>query len=251
MAWQIAVMRWLTALIVCWTAAALAGTTDDSIPDSAYLRYAAGFAPYTAEVSGLEAEGGRMFRASGVAIADRYVLTAAHVAAPAGTCIVTFGERNLRVSRVYVHHEWEPGRLGHDDIALLETADSIGLAWYPPLSDGSEEPGSVCSIAGYGVSGPISTGYSVSDGRLRAGTNTVARFERGVIVCLISRGSSPMEFGIGPGDSGGPLFVNGRLAGINSFTMADAPPLRSKSGEESGHTRVSLHREWIEGIVGR
>jgi len=122
-----------------------------------------------------------------VAIADRYVLTAAHVAAPAGTCIVTFGKQNLRVSRVYVHHEWEPGRLGHDDIALLETADSIGLSWYPPLSEGSEEPGSVCSIAGYGVSGPISTGYSVSDGRLRAGTNTVARFERGVIVCLIAR----------------------------------------------------------------
>ena len=244
-------MRWLTVGIVCWTAAALAGTTDDAIPDAAYLRYAAGFRPYTAQVSGLLAENDKVFTASGVAIADRYVLTAAHVAAPAGTCIVTLGERSLRVTRIHVHPEWQDGRLGHDDIALLETAEAIGLAWYPPLSDGGEEPGSVCSIAGYGVSGPISTGYAVSDGRLRAGTNTVARFERGVIVCLISRGSSPMEFGIGPGDSGGPLFISGRLAGINSFTMADAPPLRSRSGEESGHTRVSLHREWIKGIVGR
>lgn len=244
-------MRWLTLGIVCWNAAALAGTTDDSIPDSRYLDYATGFAPYTALVSGLEADSGRMFTGSGVAIGDRWVLTAAHVAAPAGTCFITVSGKSGRVSRIFVHHEWHHNSMGGNDIALLETASPIGLAWYPPLSDGGEAAGSVCSIAGYGITGRISTGYTTSDGRLRAGTNTIHRVDDGVIVCLISRGSSPMEYGISPGDSGGPLFVNGRLAGINSYTSADRGPLRSKAGEESGHTRVSIHREWIESIIGQ
>ena len=33
--------------IVGLSSAALAGTTDDHIPDSAYVEYASGFAPYT------------------------------------------------------------------------------------------------------------------------------------------------------------------------------------------------------------
>jgi hypothetical protein len=31
--------------------------------------------------------------------------------------------------------------------------------------------------------------------------------------------------------------------------MADKGPLRSRAGEESGHTRVSLYREWIGTVM--
>jgi secreted trypsin-like serine protease len=243
-------MRALAILIVLGATAALGGTTDDAIPDSRYLDYASGFAPYTAFVSGLEAADGRLFYATGVAIHDRYVVTAAHVASEAGTCLVTVNAKTTRITRIFVHAEWQPGHMGLNDIAIMQTAEPIGLAWYPPLSDGGESPGDVCQIAGFGITGRISTGYTAADGKLRAGTQTISRMEGGVIVCLISGGSSPLEYGIAPGDSGGPLFVGGKLAGINSFTMADRGPLKSKAGEESGHTRVSLHREWIAGIVG-
>jgi hypothetical protein len=43
----------------------------------------------------------------------------------------------------------------------------------------------------------------------------------------------------------------GRLVGIASFTMNDKGPLRSKRGEEMGHTRVSLFREWIRKVMGK
>jgi hypothetical protein len=37
-----------------------------------------------------------------------------------------------------------------------------------------------------------------------------------------------------------------RLAGIHSFTMrAGKGPLRSREGEESAHTQVSLFVDWI------
>ena len=244
-------MRALAILSVLAATAAPAGTTDDAIPDSRYLDYASGFAPYTAFVTGLDAPDRRVYFATGVAIADRWVLTAAHVASEAGTCQVMVNRQNLRVETIYVHHDWQPGKMGHNDIALLRTVAPIGLAWYPPLCEGGEQAGDLCQIAGHGITGKISTGYTHSDAKLRAGTQTITRLEGGVIVCLISRGSSPLEYGIAPGDSGGPLFVGGKLAGINSFTMADRGPLRSKAGEESGHTRVSLHREWIARIVGR
>ena len=243
-------MRALAISIVLGATAALAGTTDDAIPDARYLDYAAGFAPYTAFVTGLEASDRQVYFATGVAIADRWVLTAAHVASEAGTCLVVVNDQCIRIETIFVHHEWQPGRMGLNDIALLRTAAPVGLAWYPPLCEGGEEAGDLCQIAGFGITGRISTGYTTADAKLRAGTNTITRLEGGVIVCLISRGSSPLEYGIAPGDSGGPLFVGGRLAGINSFTMADRGPLKSKSGEESGHTRVSLHREWITGIIG-
>ena len=87
------------------------------------------------------------------------------------------------------------------------------------------------------------------DGKLRAGTNHIERFERGMIVCTASPGRSRLELCISPGDSGGPLFCQGKLAGVNCVTMAPKGPLKSRAGEESGHVRVWLYREWIEGVM--
>jgi S1-C subfamily serine protease len=111
------------------------------------------------------------------------------------------------------------------------------------------EVGDIVSVAGYGLHGRLGTGYTTADGRLRAGTNVVERFERTILVCTAG-GASPMEFCISPGDSGGPMFAGGRLVGIASFTMADKGPLRSRRGEEMGHTRVSLFLPWIRKVVG-
>jgi secreted trypsin-like serine protease len=58
-----------------------------------------------------------------------------------------------------------------------------------------------------------------------------------------------MEYGIAPGDSGGPLFVDGRLAGINSYTASPRSYTRSQYGEESGHTRIAVYRDWIERVA--
>ena len=55
-----------------------------------------------------------------------------------------------------------------------------------------------------------------------------------------------LEYMIGSGDSGGGLFIEGKLAGINSCVMAVERSPMSKYGEESGHTRVSKFIDWIE-----
>lgn len=226
-------------------AIAVGGTTDDSIPDSKYIEYAKGFAPYTVAVAA-SGTGAAPHMGTATLISDRWAITAAHIVSGAST--VKVGER--KAVEVVVHPEYSEDCVGCFDVALVRVDESFGRDYYPPLSTGDENPGDLCSIAGYGLHGPMSSGYSSSDGRLRAGTARIDRFDGTRIICPISRGSSPLPYGISPGDSGGPLFCNGKLAGINSFTMRDKGfSLKSRVGEEQGFARVSVMRDWIDEVM--
>lgn len=70
------------------------------------------------------------------------------------------------------------------------------------------------------------------------------------------QGIGNMEVGIAGGDSGGPAFVDGRLASINSYGLSfgsdwgdidDA--LNSSFGEFSGYVPIYIHTAWIGGVV--
>jgi V8-like Glu-specific endopeptidase len=242
-------MRWAAIIIGLGCVAAAAGTIDDAVPDARYVEYGRNFSTYTAKFRG-QAKDGRTHVASAVLVAPRWAITAAHVAAGCTGVTLTYsGDRVCEIQRVIVHPEWKDEGLGRHDIALLEAAGDFGLEFYPPLSTGGEV-GKLASVAGYGATGPMSYGHTKVDGVLRAGTQRVDRIERNCLVCDITLRGSSMEYGIAPGDSGGPLFVDGRLAGINSYTASPRSYTRSQYGEESGHTRVAVYREWIERAAG-
>ena len=242
-------MRWAAIIIGLGCVAAAAGTIDDSVPDARYVEYGRSFSTYTAKFRGQAADG-RTHTASAVLIAPRWAITAAHVAAGCTEITLTYsGDRVREIQRVIVHPEWADAGLGRHDIALLKAAGDFGLEFYPPLSEGGEV-GKLASVVGYGATGPMSYGHTKVDGVLRAGTQRVDRIERNCLVCDITLRGSSMEYGIAPGDSGGPLFVDGRLAGINSYTASPRSYTRSQYGEESGHTRVAFYREWIERAAG-
>lgn len=242
-------MRWAAIIIGLGCVAAAAGTIDDSVPDARYVEYGRSFAKYTAKFRG-QAEDGRTHVASAVLVAPRWAITAAHVAAGCTEVTLTYsGDRVGEIQRVIVHPEWADAGMGRNDIALLEAAADFGLEFYPPLSTGGEV-GKLASVVGYGATGPMSYGHTKVDGLLRAGTQRVDRIERNCLVCDITLRGSSMEYGIAPGDSGGPLFVDGRLAGINSYTASPRSYTRSQYGEESGHTRVAVYREWIARVAG-
>ena len=70
-----------------------------------------------------------------------------------------------------------------------------------------------------------------------------------------------LEVGVAPGDSGGPGFIDGQVAGVHSFgfthfcngTLANKPDftcgLDSSWGEMSGDTRVSTYASWVDGVI--
>lgn len=237
----------ISLCIAVLAVAVIAGTTDDRVPDQKYLDYAKGFAPYTAK---LKAPcGKRTCEATATLIADHWALTAAHVVEGSESVRLIVGDKTWNIDRVVQHPEFSDEAMGKHDIALLHSEEPFGLDYYPPLATGQESAGQVVSIAGYGVHGTMADGHGFADGRLRAGTNHIERFEGSLIVCNASPGRSGMEFCISPGDSGGPLFCGGKLCGVNCITMAPKGPLKSKAGEESGHVRVWLYRDWIDEVT--
>ncbi|MGH7709913.1 MAG: trypsin-like serine protease [Gemmatimonadaceae bacterium] len=69
-------------------------------------------------------------------------------------------------------------------------------------------------------------------------------------------GLGEWEVGPGPGDSGGPNFVNGQLAGVNSFILSFGSSfgdidnfLNGSFGEFSGYTRVDTHLQWLGAVT--
>lgn len=232
--------------LLCLPSLALSGTTDDRIPDERYIEYGMGFAPYTAQVRVIRADG-TMPCGSCVMISDSVALTAAHVLDGYVSGTVVTGSSTHPLESVSRHPKYDEGTFGVHDIAILRVTTPFGLRRYPPLSDGSEQPGDTVSIAGYGLTGRLSEGHSRFDGKLRAGTSTIRTLFGTLIVCPARATDTALPLCIAPGDSGGPVFCNGRLVGIASHTMkkSDGTPTRSRDGEESCHTRVSMYREWI------
>ena len=73
------------------------------------------------------------------------------------------------------------------------------------------------------------------------------------------RGFGKFEVGVAPGDSGGPGFIDGKVAGVHSFGFTHLCAgvtngtdftcgLDSSYGEMSGDTRVSTYAEWIDAV---
>jgi len=121
------------------------------------------------------------------------------------------------------------------------------LDFYPDLYETEDEVGKLCSISGYGFYGTFDTGAISSDENGRAGTNMIDYIDNDLLICSPSRPdrTTELEFIIATGDSGGGLFIEGRLAGINSCVLARDNKPNSSYTDESGHTRISKYKEWI------
>lgn len=239
----------LFLLLGCLSIPSYAGTIDPSIPDSQYTEYGSKF-NCVVRVGGIVKENDKelMFYASGVAIDDHHVLTAAHVVKGCKECFILIKDQKYFLSEVTIHKDFDV-EFGMGDIAIGYCEQKIGLDFYPQLYHNDDEVGKVCSISGYGLNGTFLTGATKSDDRRRAGSNMIESVFKDTIVCNPSRknekGYTSLEFCIASGDSGGGLFIDGKLAGINSFIMVSNRSPDGRYGEESCHTRVSKFIGWI------
>jgi len=226
-----------------------AGTIDPNVSDSKYIEFGKRFI-HTGALSGNYGDDiTKFFVASAVAIDDHHILTAAHVATNASSCIFTLNGKKYCISEIIIHENYSENSFGIADIALGYSEKSFGLDFYPKLYEGDDEVGQIVSIAGYGFTGTFTGSKRTCDGKKRAGSNVVDGVFRDMLICSPSRNDDPnrtkLEFLIASGDSGGPMYWDNELVGINSCVMAADKNTNSGYGDESGHTRVSRFIDWI------
>jgi len=226
----------------------LGGTIENKDKDNKHIEYAQGF-KYVYKISGeYEDSSNTAFYASAVAIDPEWILTAAHVVTNVRSGYITQedGTRNT-IKKFICHSDFKDHNFGYYDIALCRLEKKLSLDFYPELYSQKDEPGKVCSISGFGNTGTFIAGASVADGIKRAGSNIIDQIDRHLLICSpsVQSNKTDLEFLIANGDSGGGLFISDKLAGINSCVISSDKKTDSSYGDRSGHTRISVFKEWI------
>jgi hypothetical protein len=239
-------------MLFCLGFSVYGGTIDPNTSDDKHLEYAQGF-KYVYKISGTyEDSKNTSFYASSVAIDPEWVLTAAHVVHNAKSGYISQGgdSDKYHIKKFIKHKDFVPNNFGYYDIALCKLDKKLKLDFYPTLYSDSNETNKICSISGFGDTGNFSRGVFISDGRKRAGSNIVESIDRHLLICTPSSvRKTNLEFLIANGDSGGGLFIDNKLAGINSCVNAADKKTDSSYGDESGHTRISVFTDWIKQTI--
>ena len=219
-----------------------------------------------------------------------HVLTAAHcVPGTATSATATFhtaaGNVVVTGSTFTVKPGWD-GNVAHgNDLAIIALDQKAPVAGYDIYRSLDLPAGQVVELAGYGRTGNGATGSTLSNSALRWGTNTFDVKDPTIVgepylfdfdnntVAQDTLGAGSYDFrdpvtgqrhlGTGntevltaSGDSGGPSFIDGLLAGIHSFIASpgmpfdfDNTPLDGTYGELGGDTRVAFYAGWIDSVV--
>jgi len=223
---------------------------------------------------------------SGALLWDRvHVLTAAHCSPATGrSTSVTFDTPagTVTISGVAtINPGWTGNVNGGNDLSII-TLKSIapvnGYQLYASSTNQITAPIPI-EVAGFGLTGSGTTGATGAGGTLRVGTNTYdliygriaggpylfdfddgssAHDAIGALFQIPNLGTGAYEAMIAAGDSGGPSFIDGKLAGIHSFIFSPGAPydasqaINSSFGEVSGDTRLAAttYTRWINSIVG-
>lgn len=276
----------LCALVALPAHAIIGGELDGDPPDSPALRVLPDdcASPWAGVVSILIGNG--VF--SGVVIADRWVLTAAHVASSARTAPEALSVRipcrnqHESVSAVFVHPDYKgnTGSLSFDDLALLRLTHPLpaDIPRYP-LAREMPSPGTVATLIGYGAGGDPHNGITIQPRAdvKRLGENALDAFVRNgdtppQIYLFDFDGADPATSLLGGGtlgnrreatfaygDSGGPAFVRTgdtwELVGINTFQLQFPvkPPKISlpppKFSSGGGGILVAPYADWIKATM--
>jgi hypothetical protein len=170
----------------------------------------------------LARQSGRQSICTGVALAPKLVLTAAHCLAGAADTIVAIRAGGttvpVPVSAVMRHPGYDPAapkaRRISIDIGLVRLGKPLEGFQYPEISDAAPQVGDAVTLAGFGMTGENGP---PSDGRARAADLAVTEPLSKVTVWT----ADPKRSGLGGchGDSGGPLFAaDGRVLAVVAWT---------------------------------
>lgn len=202
------------------------------------------------------------------------------------------GPVEVAARRVFIHPDWNGRFAQGNDLAILELAADApaGAERYDVYRD-DDEVGRTGTLAGYGASGTGKQGSVLPHGTRRAGKNRFdalgeafrtfrgredtlegallaldfdsgrkANDASGLFADAPDTGFGSDEAFAAPGDSGGPTFLDGRVAGVHSHITQfkdvegktpdiDREFFTSTFGEVMFDTRASYYADWVDRTV--
>jgi len=210
----------------------VSGTRRPDTPDAEYVDYGKKFS----HVLKFHCEN-RVY-ATCVVISNDYVVTSAH-------CLDDDKWWEVEGPKGEMHKVVSASLHASEDIAVCLVSPPFEFHSFPELVDDDKELSRVCEVAGYGCTGTFLTGYRQNqDGKRRGGQAVIDEIWNDNLLACPVDGKVRLAYCISPGDSGGGLFIDGKLAGINS-KVTGCNGKSSAYGCYSLHVRVSKVREWI------
>ncbi|MBL4698074.1 MAG: trypsin-like serine protease, partial [Phycisphaerales bacterium] len=203
-----------------------------------------------------------------------WILTAAHCVDRPTSSVAFLRDSSFGfVDQIIIHPDWQRNDfLGGGDIALLRLSSPITSIEAAQIYTGRNELGAVGTSVGFGRTGTGLTGQQQGTfGTLRGGNNvldvlgTARGWDPRILLTDFDNPLNPndsnygsnlpldLEYSIGPGDSGGGLFIftddGWQIAGISSFVNSTDGNPDGDYGDSNGFTRVSDYAGWINSIV--
>jgi hypothetical protein len=226
------------------------GTILDSVNDNEYIQYAKNIDCVVKIVGKKDDQTKGVF--SGIIIHPHWIITAAHTLDNEQKFYFYLEDKELEISEFFIHPKYNSSEFGSIDIGLCYIINPIKIKFIPELYKENNEIDKICCIVGYGMTGTGKSGAIKWDGKRRAGSNKIINIHKNMLMCdMSSDNPTQLEFCMASGDSGGGLFIDKKLAGINSCVFHDDPKLIGKYHDDSGHTRISNKEclDWIKYII--
>lgn len=256
-------MRYIISLLILFFCLnrCLGGTIDPNVSDSKYLKYGQQH-ECVLKIRAISKNENKKITQHGVCtlISPRIAITSAHVLFGCSeSYVIDNNGKEVKIDYCVYPKKFEEDienkkGLSKNDIAIFLLSEPILINFYPEIYRQNDEVGKICSISGFGLTGDHINGSTKNnDIRKRAGSNTIDLVKDGMIECSVGGGKkTSLEFLIAPGDSGGGLFIDKKLAGVNCgiYTLDNDKKLNSDYKDKSLHVRVSEHQTWIDAIIG-
>ena len=243
----------LAVLFLSFCNLCFAGTMRHDVPENKYIEFGNKFYCVKKIIGVTEENNNKTYSiGSCVILNSNWVITCAHLVEEKIDYIyIEIEGQEYIIDKFIVNKDYSSEKM-QADIAIGFCKKGFGNIAEPELYETKIKINDYCSFAGYGRYGNMLVGAKKYDGKIRGGTNIIdSYFKKDMVIISGSKDNTKtqLEFLPNVGDSGGGLFIRGKLAGITSLILSKDKIADSNYGDEGAFVQIYPYLDWIKKYV--